>query len=191
MILGSVRKGYSNFDAQFGNTQGGVTNISLKSGTNNLPGTAYWTKMAPALFANDFFANKARQPLPDFNYDRWGGTVGGPVVLPKLSNDRKKTFFMYGIEGIPEARPRNKGTPTIPSEKMRNGDFSDLLAANAAYQLHNPFSARADGSHIRRDPFYCDAAGNPTALNANRTQVVGTPCNKILRRSSILSRGSL
>jgi len=167
------------FDAQFGNTEGGVTNISIKSGTNNLHGTAYWTKMAPALFANDFFANKAKVARPAFTYDRWGGTVGGPVWIPKLYNGRNKTFFMYGVESIPESRPRNNGTPTIPSERMRNGDFSELLAVNAGYQLYNPFSARADGSRIRRDPFYCDAAGNPTALNANKTQVVGTPCNKL------------
>lgn len=167
------------FDAQFGNTEGGVTNISIKSGTNSLHGTGYWTKMAPALFANDFFANKARQPLPAFTYDRWGGTVGGPVWIPKLYKGKNKTFFMYGIESIPESRPRNNGTPTIPSEKMRNGDFTELMAVSTGYQLYNPFSARAEGSRIRRDPFYCDASGNPTALNANRTQVVGTPCNKL------------
>lgn len=167
------------FDAQFGNTEGGVTNISIKSGTNGFHGTTYWTKMAPALFANDFFANKAGQKLPDFTYDRFGGTIGGPVWIPKIYNGRNKTFFMYGVEDIPESRPRNNGTPTIPSEKMRSGDFTELLTANAAYQLYNPFSARADGSRIRRDPFYCDASGNPTALNANKTQVVGTPCNKL------------
>ncbi len=149
------------FDASFGNTEGGVTNVSIKSGTNNLHGTAYWTKMAPGLFANDFFANKAGTPRPDFNYDRWGGTVGGPVWIPKVYNGRNRTFFMYGIEGIPEARPRNNGTFNIPTEKMRNGDFSELLApslnpTNAAvhpYQLFNPFTARAEGSRIRRDPF--------------------------------------
>ncbi len=141
------------FDAQFGNTEGGVTNVSIKSGTNNFHGTAYWTKMAPGLFANDFFANRAKQKRPDFNYDRWGGTVGGPVRIPKLYDGRNRTFFMYGIESIPEARPRNNGTPTIPSEKMRNGDFSELLAANSAYQIYNPFTARAEGSRIRRDPF--------------------------------------
>jgi hypothetical protein len=141
------------FDSQFGNTEGGVTNISIKSGTNNLHGTAYWTKMPPGLFANDFFANKARLPRPDFTYTRWGGTVGGPVWLPKLYRGRNKTFFMYGIEGIPEARPRNNGTFNIPTEKMRSGDFSELLAANAGYQLYNPFTARRDGTRIRRDPF--------------------------------------
>ncbi|MGH9848433.1 MAG: TonB-dependent receptor domain-containing protein, partial [Blastocatellia bacterium] len=141
------------FDASFGNTEGGVTNLSVKSGSNGFHGTAYWTKLPPGLFANDFFANRTGTPLPDFKYTRWGGTVGGPVWIPKVYNGRNRTFFMYGIEGIPESRPRNNGTPTIPSEKMRNGDFSELLAANAGYQLYNPFTARQEGSRIRRDPF--------------------------------------
>jgi hypothetical protein len=141
------------FDASFGNTEGGVTNLSIKSGTNDFHGTAYWTKLTPGTFANDFFANRTKTPLPDFTYRRLGGTVGGPVWIPKVYNGRNRTFFMYGIEQIPESRPRNNGTPTIPSEKMRNGDFSELLAVSAAYQLYNPFTARAEGSRIRRDPF--------------------------------------
>ncbi len=149
------------FDAQFGNTEGGVTNLSIKSGSNNFHGTAYWTKMPPGLFANDFFANKAGQARPDFTYTRWGGTVGGPVRIPKIYNGRNRTFFMYGIEGIPEARPRNNGTFNIPTQKMRSGDFSELLAANSGYQIYNPFTARRDGSRIRRDPF----AGNIIPAN--------------------------
>ncbi len=141
------------FDAQFGNTEGGVTNLSIKAGTNGLHGSAYWTKMPPGIFANDFFANKAGTPRPDFTYTRWGGTVGGPVWIPKVYNGRNRTFFMYGLEGIPEARPRNNGVFNIPTEKMRSGDFSELLAVNAGYQLYNPFTARRDGSRIRRDPF--------------------------------------
>ncbi|MCG3163920.1 MAG: hypothetical protein JMDDDDMK_05379 [Acidobacteria bacterium] len=142
------------FDASFGNTEGGVTNLSIKSGTNQFHGTAAWTKMAPGLFANDFFGNANGTPRPEFNYTRWGGTVGGPVWLPKVYNGRSRTFFMYGVESIPEARPRNNGTPTIPSEKMRNGDFSELLAVNPAYQLHNPFTRRtAPGGRIQSDPF--------------------------------------
>ncbi len=72
------------FDAQFGNTEGGVTNISIKSGTNEFHGSAYYYKMAPALFANNWFANAQRQPRTDFDDDRWGGSAGGPVFVPKL-----------------------------------------------------------------------------------------------------------
>ncbi len=169
----------STFDAQFGNTEGGVTNLSIKSGTNNLHGTLYYNSFAPATSANDFFANRAGQPLADFFYHRYGGTAGGPVWIPKVYNGKNRTFFMYGMEGIYEARPRNNGTFNIPTQKMRAGDFSDFLAIGASYQLYNPFSARTEGARIRRDPFYCDASGNPMPVNANKTQAVGTPCNKL------------
>ncbi len=142
------------FDASFGQTEGGVTNISIKSGTNAFHGTAYWMKLAPSLFANDFFANANRVPRPDFTYDRWGGTVGGPIRLPKLYDGRNKTFFMWGYEGIKEARPRNNGTPTVPTAKMKSGDFSDLLAINSSYQIYNPFTRRSvAGGRFQQDPY--------------------------------------
>ena len=91
------------------------------------------------MFANDFFANANNIPLPDFSYNRWGGTGRrGPIIR------QQRTFFMYGHEGIHEARPRNNGTPTVPTEKMRNGDFSELLALGPQYQIYNPFTRRVD-----------------------------------------------
>ncbi len=141
------------FDAAFGNTEGGVTNLSMKSGTNRLRGTAYYNKTPPSLFANDFFANANNIPLSDFTYNRYGGSVGGPVLLPGYDG-RRRTFFMYGFEGIHEARPRNNGTPTVPTEAMRNGDFSALLALGSQYQIYNPFTRRAiGGGRYQQDPF--------------------------------------
>jgi hypothetical protein len=79
--------------------------------------------------------------------------AGGPVVLPGY-NGRNRTFFIYGYESLPEARPRNNGVPTVPTEKMRNGDFSELLALGAQYQLYNPFTRRAVGNgRFQQDPF--------------------------------------
>jgi hypothetical protein len=142
------------FDAGFGNTEGGVTNLSLKSGTNALHGTAYVATMPAALFANDFFANANNIPLPDFSDNRWGGTAGGPVMLPGLYNGRGKTFFVYGYEGIKQSLPRNNGTPTVPTEQMRNGDFSALLALGPQYQIYNPLTRRAVGNgRFAQDPF--------------------------------------
>ena len=141
------------FDASFGNTEGGVTNLSIKSGTNQLHGSAYFVKTPPSLFANDFFANANNIALADFTYNRYGGMAGGPIVLPGYDG-RRRTFFTYGFEGIHEARPRNNGTPTVPSEKMRTGDFSELLALGPQYQIYNPFTRRAvAGGRIESDPF--------------------------------------
>jgi Carboxypeptidase regulatory-like domain/TonB dependent receptor len=144
------------FDAASGNTEGGVTNLVIKSGTNALRGTAYFAKTPKSLFANDFFANANNIPLPDFDYNRYGGMAGGPIVLPGY-NGRGRTFFMYGFEGIHESRPRNNGTPTVPTEKMRTGDFSELLALGSQYQIYNPFTRRpAPNGRVQQDPF----AGN-------------------------------
>jgi Carboxypeptidase regulatory-like domain/TonB dependent receptor len=141
------------FDAASGNTEGGVTNLTIKSGTNALRGTIYYGKTPSALFANDFFANANNIPLADFTYNRYGGSAGGPMVLPGY-NGRNRTFFMYGFEGIHESRPRNNGTPTVPTERMRTGDFSELLALGPQYQIYNPFTRRAVGNgRFQQDPF--------------------------------------
>lgn len=153
-IVQEFRVQTATFDASFGQTEGGVTNISLKAGTNNFHGTGYYNKMAPEFFANDFFANRQGTPRPDFNYDRWGASFGGPVWLPRIYNGKNRTFFMWGYEGINESRPRNNGTPTVPTAAMKRGDFSQLLALGPTYQLHNPFSrVPAAGGLISAQPF--------------------------------------
>jgi hypothetical protein len=153
-LVQEVKVQTATFDASFGNTEGGVTNLSLKSGTNQFRGSAYVVKTPANLWANDFFANANNIPLPEFKYTRWAATAGGPVVLPAIYNGRQRTFFMYGYESIPEARPRNNGTPTVPTERMRNGDFSELLAIGPQYQISNPLTRRSiGGGRFQQDPF--------------------------------------
>ncbi|MCL4783322.1 MAG: carboxypeptidase regulatory-like domain-containing protein [Bryobacterales bacterium] len=142
------------FDAQFGNTEGGVTNISIKSGTNDFHGSAYYYKMSPSLFANQWFANAQSQARTNFDYDRWGGSAGGPVFIPKFYDGRNRTFFMWGYEQFSESRPRNNGTKTTLTEANMNGDFSALLGLNSAYQIYNPFTRRQTTAGVyQADPF--------------------------------------
>ena len=137
----------ASFDASVGHTQGGVTNITLKSGGNRLKGTAYYSLLNPALNANLFFANKAGQPKGDFTYKRWGATGTGPVWLPKLYNGKDRTFFSYGYEGIHEGRAMGaaygEGTLTVPTAAQQKGDFSQLLALGSNYQIYDPATRRA------------------------------------------------
>jgi hypothetical protein len=129
------------FDAQFGQTQGGVTNISIKSGTNNLHGSVSYGFQRPSFWANDFFLNKAGTPRPDFLFNRWGGSIGGPVYIPHVYHGKNKTFFLFGYEGIHDSRPRHDDTTnTVPTPAMHNGDFSALLAAGSQYTIYNPAS---------------------------------------------------
>ncbi len=88
------------FDVTTGQTEGGVINISLKSGTNQLHGSGYWGKQTPSMNANLWFSNRAGVPRGDFKYNRFGGTLTGPVILPKLYNGKNRTFFVFAYEWI-------------------------------------------------------------------------------------------
>jgi hypothetical protein len=116
------------FDAQFGNTEGGVTSILIKSGTNDFHGTAYlWTEPG-GMAANDFFGNSRGQGRPFTYSNRPGFSIGGPVWLPKLYNGKNKTFFLFGYEGIRDSRPRFDANANVyvPTDALKNGDFSGL-----------------------------------------------------------------
>jgi hypothetical protein len=140
------------FDATVGQSEGGVINISLKSGTNDYHGTVNYVKMHPSLNANLFFANRNGQPRGDFNYDRWGGTLGGPVRIPRLYDGRNRTFIIFGYEALKESYPRGT-VQTVPTNEQREGDFSALLPRGAVYQIYDPFTRRAEaGGRFRSDP---------------------------------------
>ncbi len=115
------------FDAQFGNTEGGVTSMSIKAGTNRLHGSVYYFAEPKSLAANDFFGNSRGQERPDTSSNRPGFTLNGPVRIPGLYDGTDKTFFTIGYERIKDVRPRFDAPADswVPTEKLRNGDFSD------------------------------------------------------------------
>jgi carboxypeptidase family protein len=166
------------FDAQQGYSAGGTVNVAVKSGTNGLHGSLWYFNRDRSRTANNFFSNSLGQERPERTYHRYGGVVSGPVRIPKLYNGRDRTFFLFSYERLKD----NVAEPqlfTVPTVKMRQGDFSDLLTLGTPTQLFNPFSGRAVGANVQRDPFRCDSAGNPLTPLANKTQPAGTACNKI------------
>ncbi len=116
------------FDAQFGNTEGGVTSIIIKSGTNKLHGAAYYFGEPGTWAANDFFGNSRGQARPVTKSDRFGFSINGPVRIPWLYNGKDKTFFLFGYEGIRDSRPRFDAAAGsfVPTAAIANGDFSGL-----------------------------------------------------------------
>ncbi|MGH9883088.1 MAG: TonB-dependent receptor domain-containing protein [Pyrinomonadaceae bacterium] len=128
------------FDSQFGNTEGGVTSISIKSGTNSFHGTAYYWLEPGGLAANDFFGNSRGQGRPFTFSNRPGFSVGGPVRIPKIYNGKDKTFFLFGYEGIRDSRPRfDAGNSVyVPTQALRNGNFSGL-----GVTIYDPLTAFA------------------------------------------------
>jgi Carboxypeptidase regulatory-like domain len=122
------------FDAQFGNTEGGVTSISIKSGTNSLHGSGYYFGEPISLAANDVFGKARGSAIVKTVSRRFGGSVSGPIRIPKLYNGKDKSFFLFGWESIRDTRPRfdNTANPWVPTAKLRAGDFSDYLPTSCA-----------------------------------------------------------
>src|SRR5262249_9205745 len=72
------------FDAEFGRTAGAVINAVTKAGTKRASGSGFGHFPRARLTSKDFFAKEKGLAKPDTKYDRWGGTVGGPIVRDKL-----------------------------------------------------------------------------------------------------------
>jgi hypothetical protein len=134
----------ANFDAGSGFMGGASINMSLKSGSNSMHGQIYYFMQNPVLNADKFF--RLAVGKPQFRLYRWGGSASGPVNIPKLYNGRNRTFFMYGYEGIWSFDPSPWVVESVPTQAMRNGDFSSLLALGSRYQIYDPFSNVATGN---------------------------------------------
>lgn len=120
------------FSAEWGSNGGTVINIVSKSGTNELHGTAYWFARRPSLDANDFFANRAGNPKPNFERDQYGGSIGGPIV-------KNSTFFFFDIDNVRNNYPSTT-TASVPSALQRSGDFSQTFNPDGSLrEIHRPY----------------------------------------------------
>jgi hypothetical protein len=147
-------------NAEFGRGGGGTINVSYKSGTREFHGNLFEFFRNSALDAKNFFDPPGK--IAPFRYNQFGGTLGGPVVLPGYNRDRSKTFFFVSYEGI-----RNRQAQTylvsVPTPEFRAGNFSAH-----PNRIFDPLTSRvAANGLITRDPF----PGN--IIPANRIDAVG------------------
>src|SRR5439155_19424159 len=88
--------------------------------------------------------------------NNFGGTIGGPVRLPKIYNGKDKLFFFFSYNGIYQAKAETTSdiNRTVPKENWKQGDFSDLLPLDATkYQIYDPRSASLQNGRVVRTPF--------------------------------------
>jgi hypothetical protein len=107
--------------AEFGRFNGGVVNLSTKSGTNRLHGTAFEFLRNEALNARNFFAPTGTQPT--FRRNQFGGVAGGPIR-------RNRTFF-FGDLQIQRQDIARTAISTVPTLLQRDGNFTESIGGRA------------------------------------------------------------
>jgi Carboxypeptidase regulatory-like domain len=143
----------NNYAAEYGGSAGGVIIATTKSGGNQFHGSLFEYLRNDALDAANFFApvvdgEKQKAPL---RYNVFGGTIGGPVWLPKKVfgpagyDGHNRTFFFFAYEGTRRLEGLTR-TMTVPTLLQRQGDFSETR--NDRGQVI-PIFDPADGGSVR------------------------------------------
>ncbi len=130
----------NSYSAEFGNSSGGVVNFTLRSGTNEFHGEAYDYLRNEKFNAADIDTNARCAPTRDDcrnrdNRNNYGFNIGGPIYVPNFGEGnpggffrslKDRAFFFFHYEGY-RLREGQNSTTTVPTLRMRNGDFSELL----------------------------------------------------------------
>lgn len=134
------------YDAEMGRTGGGVFNAYLKSGSNRLTGSAFGYMRQTEWIANTYFNNRGGLPRRDQPFRNYGGSLGGPVWIPKVYNGLNRTFFYFGAEAYRQSSSVSAEF-AVPTMEERLGDFSRSLSRSGGLQLiYDPLTTRSDGA---------------------------------------------
>jgi len=135
-----VKLQISTYDAEVGRTGGGTFNMYLKSGGNALHFSAFGYEWVNALIANNFFANAAGIPQVPQMWKNYGGSIGGPVVVPHLYNGHNRTFFWIAGEAYRQNQTSSSKI-AVPTAAERTGDFSQSRYTNGSLEtIYDPLS---------------------------------------------------
>ena len=124
----------NSFDASQGMTGGAATAVQTKSGTNTVRGSAFYFRQQDELNARRGYFDPSKV---DASTAIMGGTVGGPI--------RKNRLFYFGGWERNAERQGIFNTYTVPTARMRNGDFSEVLALNSSFRIYDPATGTSDG----------------------------------------------
>lgn len=144
--VGEVKVETSNSSAKFNRPATAV--LSTKSGTNRIHGALYET-----MRNNSFGIAKSRSDTftkaPELIRNEFGASIGGPITIPDLYSGRDKSFFFVAFAGL-ELRQAVSNLWPVPTDAMRNGDFSGLTTSSGQpITIYDPNTTGATPSAVR------------------------------------------
>jgi hypothetical protein len=172
------------YGADFGRNSGSIVNVISKSGTNEFHGDAFEYFRNRVLNATPFFNNSSPTfnglRKPQFNVNEFGGTIGGPVYLPRFGEGGKsvysgknRTFFFFSYEGF-RRRQGVTSSATVPSQAQRNAvnafagtpqQIKNLLNEIPAANSGNNTLLSSAGNRLDRNQFFLRGDSKLTEKN--------------------------
>jgi len=177
----------SNFTAEIGRSAGGAVSIITRGGGNEFHGTIYEFVRNDRFNANSFFNNRRGRdaqgrviaPVPKLRYNNFGGTIGGPVIIPRfgeggpsLWKGTNKTFFFFSEEMRRVIRAQSDASATVPSLAQRgfgggNFDYSSTLGLPICRTTAGAFTTTCTGTNT--PVFVTDTNG--ATIQARQNQI--------------------
>ncbi|MEZ5401583.1 MAG: carboxypeptidase regulatory-like domain-containing protein [Bryobacteraceae bacterium] len=123
----------ANYGAEYGRSNNGQVRIVTRSGGRDFHGAFYEYFRNDKLDANSWANNRSNAQRPARRFNQFGYVLDGPVTIPGVFNtDRSKMFFLWSQEWV-RFRQSSSTSQTVPTELMRNGNFSELLTPSTGF----------------------------------------------------------
>lgn len=175
----------STISSQFGRTSGGIESFTTKSGTNSFHGTAFDILHNDKLNANSWANNLFGVPKDPDHQNDFGGSLGGPVWIPKVYNGHNKSFFFFSWEQYRNNLGSTSRT-TLPTDAERSGDFSALLGPVLKDGSGNPILNPCDNTQVHLGEIFDPSTVScPTGFAGGR---IAFPGNKITNISPVAQK---
>ena len=117
----------TNYQAEHGRSSAGQLRLVTKSGTQSFRGNVFWSHQNDALDSNTWTRKRAGLDISPHKYNAYGFTLGGPIYIPGAFNENKQSLFFFWGQEWQRDRTVEEQTGIVPTQAMRNGDFSSLL----------------------------------------------------------------
>lgn len=134
----------SSYSAEYGRSPGAQISFSTRVGTNDFHGSAFEYVRNEVFDANNWFNNANRLPKTPLRQNQFGGTFGGPVILPRFGeggkpfwNGRDRTFFFFSYEGLRLVVPAGAVTRQYPSMALRQSSPSAIRTILNSWPVPN------------------------------------------------------
>ena len=141
----------STFSAKYGLVQGAVS-YNMRSGTNQLHGDGFYINRNSIFDSAGFFptafGSNGKPVAPPDQESNYGGTLAGPIMLPKLYDGRNRSFFLVSLD-LYSKDQASTDIGTVPTPAMKTGDFSHFLnSAGAVIPIFDPTTGKQFSGNI-------------------------------------------